>query len=186
MTSAYPLSDSSYPFTVFTPSSINASGAYTVSDKQINYTDKNRTTFQFQSNAFTYTVSNTTPNYKNGSFQVTVSGNNGNPFLVYAMDCILFAPYNSTSGWIDPYNNWQPNPASYTPYSQSGWTRTGTFVGPAITNSFSDVHKPTIGVDFHFRKFEMQGSSVALQLWDIAGAFRRRACARWGYCGEAF
>lgn len=139
MTSAYPLSDSSYPFTVFTPSSINASGAYTVSDKQINYTDKNRTTFQFQSNAFTYTVSNTTPNYKNGSFQVTVSGNNGNPFLVYAMDCILFAPYNSTSGWIDPYNNWQPNPASYTPYSQSGWTRTGTFVGPAITNSFSDL-----------------------------------------------
>ena len=40
----------------------------------------------------------------------------------------------------------------------------------SITNSFSDVHKPTIGVDFHFRKFEMQGSSVALQLWDIAGA----------------
>ncbi len=41
----------------------------------------------------------------------------------------------------------------------------------SITNSFSDVHKPTIGVDFHFRKFEMGGSSVALQLWDIAGAF---------------
>ena len=40
----------------------------------------------------------------------------------------------------------------------------------SITNSFSDVHKPTIGVDFHFRKFEMSGSSVALQLWDIAGA----------------
>ena len=55
-----------------------------------------------------------------------------------------------------------------------------------ITNSFSDLHKPTIGVDFHFRKFDVQGTSVALQLWDIAGAFRRRACARWGYCGEAF
>lgn len=38
-----------------------------------------------------------------------------------------------------------------------------------ITNSFSDVHKPTIGVDFHFRKFEVNGVSVALQLWDIAG-----------------
>jgi GTPase SAR1 family protein len=43
----------------------------------------------------------------------------------------------------------------------------------SITNAFSEVHKPTIGVDFHFRKFEMQGSSVALQLWDIAGAFLR-------------
>ena len=25
-----------------------------------------------------------------------------------------------------------------------------------ITNSFSDLHKPTIGVDFHFRKFEVR------------------------------
>jgi len=39
------------------------------------------------------------------------------------------------------------------------------------------LHKPTIGVDFHFRKFELNGASVALQLWDIAGA-RARARAR--------
>ena len=39
----------------------------------------------------------------------------------------------------------------------------------SITNSFSDVHKPTIGVDFHFRKFCINGVNVALQLWDIAG-----------------
>ena len=38
-----------------------------------------------------------------------------------------------------------------------------------ITNSFSDVHRPTLGVDFHFRRFEEAGTSVALQLWDIAG-----------------
>ena len=40
-----------------------------------------------------------------------------------------------------------------------------------ITNSFSDLHKPTIGVDFHFRKFCINGVNVALQLWDIAGAW---------------
>ena len=39
-----------------------------------------------------------------------------------------------------------------------------------ITNSFTDLHRPTIGVDFHFRKFEVNGTQVALQLWDIAGA----------------
>lgn len=47
-----------------------------------------------------------------------------------------------------------------------------------ITNSFSDLHKPTIGVDFHFRKFEINGNSIALQLWDIAGQDRFGALYR--------
>jgi small GTP-binding protein len=53
-----------------------------------------------------------------------------------------------------------------------------------ITNAFSDLHKPTIGVDFHFRKFELNGASVALQLWDIAGAGGRTAGQR-RRCGAA-
>lgn len=32
------------------------------------------------------------------------------------------------------------------------------------------MHKPTVGVDFHFRRFQEGDTSVALQLWDIAGA----------------
>lgn len=45
------------------------------------------------------------------------------------------------------------------------------------------MHKPTIGVDFHFRKFEIASGdksiSVALQLWDIAGG-ARMSCRPWG------
>lgn len=39
-----------------------------------------------------------------------------------------------------------------------------------VTNSFSGQHKPTVGVDFHFRRIDEDGTRVALQLWDIAGA----------------
>ena len=45
----------------------------------------------------------------------------------------------------------------------------GLWADRTITNSFSDAHRPTLGVDFHFRRFEEDGTSVALQLWDIAG-----------------
>ena len=40
------------------------------------------------------------------------------------------------------------------------------------------AHKPTIGVDFHFRKFDISGVSVALQLLDIAGQDRFGAMYR--------
>jgi len=51
-----------------------------------------------------------------------------------------------------------------------------------ITNSFSDLHKPTIGVDFHFRKFVINGVNVALQLWDIAGEATGRGQSRGRGC----
>ena len=91
----------------------------------------------YQSNAFSYTVGTTTPDYKNGSFKITVSGNNGNSFLVYAMDCILYAPIESTSGWGDA--TWSDNPTVQ--YTYSSWSIYGedNYVGPSITNSFDGV-----------------------------------------------
>jgi hypothetical protein len=47
-----------------------------------------------------------------------------------------------------------------------------------ITNDYNDVYKPTIGVDFHFRKLTVDGTPVALQLWDIAGQDRFGAMYR--------
>ena len=38
------------------------------------------------------------------------------------------------------------------------------------------MHKPTVGVDFHFRRFQEGDTSVALQLWDIAGAVALQYC----------
>ena len=134
MTARYKISDSTFPISIFSTSSINATSTYTVNKTKVYYTDFSQL---YQSNAFSYTVGTTTPDYKNGSFKITVSGNNGNSFLVYAMDCILYAPIESTSGWGDA--TWSDNPTVQ--YTYSSWSIYGedNYVGPSITNSFDGV-----------------------------------------------
>lgn len=41
-----------------------------------------------------------------------------------------------------------------------------------MSGNFTDLHKPTVGVDFHFKRVHHDGKTVTLQLWDLAGQDR--------------
>ena len=139
MSSTYKINvDSNINILLFTTSNksvITANATLQNSSKQnVSFTDR---TYLYESNAFTFGVDTVgQADYTNGAFKVDVADNGNNPYLVYAIDCLLFAPYNSTQNWYDPYNSWYADPTDK--YGESsGWTTTGDYVGPAITNSFS-------------------------------------------------
>ena len=46
-----------------------------------------------------------------------------------------------------------------------------------VKNTFNDVYKATIGVDFEVEKFCIIGKSFNLQIWDTAGQERFRCIA---------
>lgn len=50
-------------------------------------------------------------------------------------------------------------------------------------NDFSDVFLATIGVDFRFKSFMLNGESVKLQIWDTAGQEKFRTITSSYYRG---
>ncbi|CAE7908130.1 Rab38 [Symbiodinium sp. KB8] len=47
-----------------------------------------------------------------------------------------------------------------------------SMIKQAVSGNFTDLHKPTVGVDFHFKRVHHDGKTVTLQLWDLAGQDR--------------
>ena len=51
-------------------------------------------------------------------------------------------------------------------------------------NEFTLNHSPTLGLDFRFRDFEVNGKHTKLQVWDTAGQERYRSMCNAYYKGS--
>jgi small GTP-binding protein len=53
-----------------------------------------------------------------------------------------------------------------------------------VSNSFNEVYKATIGCEFGFKIIEVNGETIRVQLWDLAGQDRLGGISRL-YCRDA-
>lgn len=74
--------------------------------------------------------------------------------------------------YIIPLNEF--NPLKILVIGDSGVGKS-SIITKYMDNFFSDMHISTIGIDFRIKKMNIDGKSITLQLWDVAGQERFRS-----------
>ena len=74
--------------------------------------------------------------------------------------------------YIIPLNEF--NPLKILVIGDSGVGKS-SIITKYLDNFFSDMHISTIGIDFRIKKMNIDGKSITLQLWDVAGQEKFRS-----------